>query len=148
MFCNKVDVSCIKGMLNNLDAKISSPMNRWIWEILEHPFKLVHIPRKRYLAPYALSWWRYTEADGTPEPDSGDSSDDKPPVPPEPIWEPDEETLAPQDKFPQWLEREAVMVNMAESRDKEQELQDIMCFLETFKPPFTTLARERQQFLN
>ena len=156
----EVDASCIKGMLNNPDAKISSPMNRWIREILEHSFKLVHVPGKRHLAPDALSRRRYTEADGPPEPDPGDSSDDEPPapptftreadeetlVPPEEFW--DEETLAPPDEFPSPSRREAVMVNAAIARDKEQELRDIMRFLETFKPPVTTLARERQRFLN
>ena len=152
----EVDASCIKGMLNNPDAKISSPMNRWIREILEHSFKLVHVPGKRHLAPDALSRRRYTDADGPPEPEPGDSSDDEPPtppaftreadeetlVPPEEFW--DEETLAPQDEFPPQSRQETVMVNAAIARDKEQELRDIMRFLETFKPPVTTLARERQ----
>ena len=51
----EVDASCIKGMLNNPDSKLSSPMNRWIQGLLSFPFKLVHIPGKQHKAPDALS---------------------------------------------------------------------------------------------
>jgi len=94
----EVDASSIKGMLNNPDVKISSPMNQWIREILEHSFKLVHVPGQRHQAPDALSRHRYTEADGPPESDPGDSSDDEPPPPPEESWNADEETLYPPDE--------------------------------------------------
>ena len=33
-------------------------------------------------------------------------------------------------------------------KDKEQELKDIMRFLETFQPPPTTSTKERQRFLS
>jgi len=156
----EVDASSIKGMLNNPDVKISAPMNRWIREILEHPFQLVHVPGQRHQAPDALSRRRYTEADGPPEPDPGDSSDDEPPPPPENLWDADEatlyppeetwegDTLAPEDEFPPHETHETLLVGVASRRDKDQELKDIMRFLETFQPPPTSSNKERQRFLN
>ena len=156
----EVDASSIKGMLNNPDAKITSPMNRWIREILEHPFKLVHVPGQRHQAPDALSRRRYTEEDGPPEPDPDDSSDDEPPPPPEPGWNPDTdtlcppdefwdgETLAPKDEFSPTETHETFLVGVAVRKDKEQELKDIMRFLETFQPPPATSTKERQRFLS
>ena len=44
-------------------------------------------------------------------------------------------------------EKETVWVGMAQQRDKEQDLQDIMHFLETFTPPKGQDTRARQRFL-
>ena len=105
----EVDASCIKGMLNNPDAKLSSPMNRWIQGILEQPFKLVHVPGKSHTAPDALSRRRYTEADGAQELDMMDSSDKESVYLPEDDLDEaahasldnflDGETLVPKDEF-------------------------------------------------
>ena len=124
----EVDASSIKGMINNPDSQPSQPLNRWIRNILMFDFELVHVPGQRHKAPDALSRRRYTEADEVPAvgPDSSDEDLDK----------------------PTREERRAVQVGIARGRDKEQELQDIMHFLETFTPPKTTRARERQRFLS
>ena len=45
------------------------------------------------------------------------------------------------------MEKEEELVGIITSRDKDQEIQDIMRFLKTFKPPPTTSAKERQRFL-
>ena len=147
----EVDALCIKGMLNNPDAKISSPMNRWIQGILEYSFKLVHVPGVRHLAPDALSRRRYTEADGPPEQEPLDTSEDEDDAatlaPQDHSWDEDEITLAPQEEFPTHGTTVS-LIGIAMRRDKEQELRDVMHFLKTFKPPATTSVKERQRFLN
>jgi hypothetical protein len=143
----EVDASCIKGMLNNPDVKMTSPLNRWIQGILEHPFRLVHVPGKHHNAPDALSRRRYTTADGTPGPDPADSSGEESLEPQPSYFDDDEETLVPEEDYLE-LDGKVALVGIATSRDKEQELKDIMHFLETFKPPPTTSTKVRQRFLS
>ena len=132
----EVDASSIKGMINNPDSHPSQPVNRWIRNILLFDFELVHVPGAKHKAPDALSRRRYTEVDGNLSPGpsltSGDSKQ---------IGEPP---------------RKGIRVKMAAAgrrkigrrgQDKEQELQDIMYFLETFKAPPASTARARQRFL-
>jgi hypothetical protein len=92
------------------------------------------VPGRNHTAPDALSHQRYTD------------NDEETLVPRQPYFDDDETTLAP--PFNQAEEgRGAMLVGMVSQRDKEQEIQDIMCFLQTFKPPVTTPTKERQRFL-
>ena len=117
----EVDASCIKGMLNNPDFQASAPVNRWIRGILMYDFGLVHVPGKQHKAPDALSRRRYTEDDEEKEePKMGSAAMGGGPM----------------------------RVGMVQRRDKEQEILDIVTFLETFKPPATTSAKQRQRFLS
>ena len=140
----EVDASCIKGMLNNPDVQASAPLNRWIRNILLYDFELVHVPGHKHKAPDALSRRRYTAADEPLDFSSLEDSLDKdqPSYPVETPW------LSPSSQQePPAYESEPIKIGTAQCRDKEQELWDIMHFLETFKPPVTHSARDRQRFL-
>jgi transposase InsO family protein len=129
----EVDASSIKGMLNNPDVQASEPLNRWIRKVLMYDFELVHVPGRKHKAPDALSRRRYTSADEPLGGDSEDSLDEEPfSTKPQPI-DPPEPTIR---------------VGIAHQRDKEQEIRDIIHFLETYKPPATKYARDRQRFLH
>ena len=118
----EVDASSIKGMLNNPDSQASAPLNRWIRGILMYDFELVHVPGHKHKAPDALSRRRHTEADEIQGVETDDSM--------------------------VMGRTTAIRVGVARSRDKEQEILDIIHFLEAFKPPTTTSSKERQRFLN
>ena len=128
----EMDASCIKGMINNPDSQASQPINRWIRNILMFDFELLHIPGAKHKAPDALSRRRYTKADIIQHPKR---------------WISDEETSGEAEQPPK-----RIRIRMAagrvgrRGRDKEQELNDIMDFLETFRAPKAN-ARERKRFL-
>jgi len=128
----EVDASSIKGMINNPDVQPNVPLNRWISRILMFDFELVHVPGQKHKAPDALSRRRYTAADGYPEEDSNSINDDSEAPEKNPLDEEEEKT---------------VWVGIAQQRDKEQDLQDIMHFLETFTPPKGQDSRTGQRFL-
>lgn len=118
----EVDASCIKGMLNNPNAHAKGPLNRWINGILLYHFELVHIPGHKHKAPDALSRRRYTSADNEEGPA-------KPPgLPPPPFFSIPRE-------LPVYKEEPPIRVGVAQRQDKEQDLQDILVFLRTSKPP-------------
>ena len=131
----EVDASSIKGMINNPDSHPSQPINRWIRSILLFDFELVHVPGARHKAPDALSRRQYTDADNIPVIDVRLTSDDP------------ESTS--QDELPQRKVRARIATQKTgrKGKDKEQELQDIMHFLETFEPPKSATPKERQRFL-
>ena len=129
----EVDASSIKGMLNRPDVRWANPQNRWIKEIWGFRFRLVHVPADKHQAPDALSRRRYTAADGPLETEPEDTSDSAGPRPPS-----DEETE----------EEGTFMIGVARSSDKEKEIQEIYHFLDTFQPPATSSAKERQRFLH
>ena len=129
----EVDASCIKGMLRNPDAHPNAPINRWIQGILIHDFELVHVPGKLHKVPDALSRRRYTSADEFPQENSDDSLDG---------W------TTPPPPYTKDKGQEPTRVGVAQRKDKEQEIRDIMHFLETFKPPATTSTKVRQRFLS
>ena len=119
-----VDASSISGMINNPNLHYDRPTNRWIQGILKHNFELHHIPGHKHRAPDALSRRRYTSEDEI-------SAD----------WNSDTESEKEG-------EAEPVKIGAVQGRDKEQELQDIMHFLKTIKPPPFTTVQKRQRFLH
>ncbi|EJU00384.1 hypothetical protein DACRYDRAFT_36175, partial [Dacryopinax primogenitus] len=54
-FIIKVDVSCIKGMLNNLDQQCAAALNCWVSGIHQFDCDLVHIPAEKHTGPDGLS---------------------------------------------------------------------------------------------
>jgi hypothetical protein len=126
----EVDAICIKGMLNNPDSQATAPMNRWIYNILLFDFEIIHVPGSKHKAPDALSRRRYTSRDGPPEPEPEDSMDELP----------REERLTME-------ENGTFRVGATRCRNRDQEIWDVITFLETFKAPPTTSSRERQRFL-
>lgn len=133
----EVDASCIRGMLNNPSAHAKGPLNRWINGILLYHFELVHIPGHKHKAPDALSRRRYTSADD-------EESPTKPPgLPPPSVFH--LPTDLPAYKW-QPL-RQPIMVGVAQRRDKEQDLHDILTFLRISKLPTTLTPKQQQRFL-
>ena len=128
----EVDASSIKGMINNPDSQASQPINRWIRNILLFDFHLLHVPGARHKAPDALSRRRYTQADEIKRVKR---------------WVSDEGTSS---EGEQPHKRVCIQVAAGKKdrrgRDKEQELHDIMNFLETFKAPAAS-TKERKRFL-
>jgi len=131
----EVDASYIKGMLKNPQPGGKGPENRWIRGILLFYFDLVHIPGHKHKAPDALSRRRYTRAD-----------DENPGPYPKEFLLPNDTTA-----FPQELTREgnqSVRVLMIQQTGKEQDIQNILTFLNTSKPPLGQSPKQRQRFLS
>lgn len=126
----EVDASSIKGMLKNPESHPNAPLNRWIAGILEVDFQLVHVPGKDHQAPDALSRRRYTTADNIPG------------------WEAPESIEEDISKLQEPTQREGIRVGIAQQKDKEGNLWDIIHFLRTSKPPLARTAKDRQRFLS
>lgn len=129
----EVDASSIKGMINKPDCQSAAALNRWIRGVLMYDFEIVHVPGDKHKAPDALSRRRHTPEEEVPGLDSDDSLDGQ---------------SLPQREQPKQQDQETHRVGVAQQRDKEKELQDIMDFLETCKPPATKSTKERQRFLS
>ena len=129
----EVDASSIKGMINHPEPYPSAPINRWIRGILMYDFELVHIPGTEHKAPDALSRRRYTSADEDYEPSQLDPTKITKPTPQEP---------------PPLDELEPTRACVAQPKDKDQVIHDIIHFLKTFKPPATKSTQKRQRFLS
>jgi len=127
----EVDASCIKGMLQKPDFQPTASINRWIQHILLFDFELVHVPGNKHKAPDALSRRRYLPE----ELETRTGTENVHDMQDHPVVEP-------------LTQQEPVRVGVTRQKGKEQELRDIMKFFETFTPPPTNSAKERQRFLS
>ena len=65
----EIDVSYIKGMLNNPDIQPVGTVNRWIIGIKLFQFELVHVPGCLHMGPDGLSHWAASPNDPAQEDD-------------------------------------------------------------------------------
>ena len=155
----EVDASSIKGMLKNPDIQVNAVMNRWIGQVLQYDFELIHVPAARHKGPDALSRRRYTKADegsehsnpedwmervalkvrthsppdseepSTPSPDSEEET----PLPSPPSIPPDGTKPPPRTSSYSYT---------------NQDMVDILTYLVSNNMPLLKTSRERKQFQN
>src|SRR5882724_11778778 len=65
----EINVSYIKGMLNNPDIQPGAAVNRWIVGIKLFQFELVHVPGQLHTGPDGLSWHAISPNDPVEEDD-------------------------------------------------------------------------------
>ena len=128
----EVDASYIKGMLNNPSNTRDKALNRWIAGILLHQFKLVHVPAAKHKAPDALSrrGYREDEPEADPDPDG---------------WLDDVALMVYPEKEEPPRTAYIGVVSSLEGHDKE--LEEILRFLVTLKPPKFATAKLLKSFL-
>jgi len=69
---SQIDVSYIKGMLNNPDIQPGAMVNRWIVGIKLFQFELVHVPGRLHTGLDGLSWHTISPNDPVEEDDADD----------------------------------------------------------------------------
>ena len=116
----EVDALCIQGMLNRPDVQASAHVNRWIEAVLMFDFELVHVPGVKHKGPDALSRRGFTEEE---------LKEDLTPI----TWIDDVALLVQAERRVTEKQQKIVCVTFRE--EAEEELDQIMQFLVTLKPP-------------
>ena len=127
----EVDAASIPGMLNKPDVQADNALNRWIAGVRLFRGKIVHVPGHKHKAPDALSRRGYQDDEPGPDPDPDSWVDDialmvYPVKPPKPVTA--------------WVR---TITPLAE---KEGELEQILRYLVTMKPPKFASAKELKSF--